>query len=169
MKTRAACWFLGAGLIIGCSDVTAPAPGMFRAQLSGARVAAMSGPSNAGPIFSEQFPDPQFAIRMFAPQGDTIRVIAIHCPGQEPPARGRYAVNVSESDCLGSYSRVVSTLEGGATVLEQASASSGTVTISSSSEGQTVGTFNFTGILVLGSDSAGSMAASGAFSAGVVP
>jgi hypothetical protein len=156
-------------LLIGCSDATAPAPGTFRARLNGARVVALSGVSNAGPFFSVQYPDARLAIRMFATDGDTVRAIVIHCPGQDVPSPGTYAVSPSESDCGGSYSRVVSTQETGIIVLEQASASSGSVTINSSDGSQAAGTFSFQGTLVVGSDTDGTLTASGAFSAAVGP
>jgi hypothetical protein len=129
----------------------------------------MSGASNAGAIYTVDFPDARFAIRMFAEQGDTVGVITILCPGQEPPAPGTYAVTASESDCPGTYSRVLFPPEGGAVILEQASASSGSLTISTSSGDQTAGTFSFSGILVVGSDSVGTVTASGEFSAVVGP
>jgi hypothetical protein len=129
----------------------------------------MSGVSNAGAIYTVEFPEARFAIRMFAEQGDTVRVITILCPGPEPPAPGTYAVTTSEPDCPGTYSRVVFPPEGGTIILEQASASSGSVTISTSSGDQTVGTFTFSGILVVGSDSVGTVAASGEFNAVVGP
>jgi hypothetical protein len=130
----------------------------------------MSGASNAGTIYTVDFPDGRFAIRMFAEQGDTVGVITILCPGQEPPAPGMYAVTASESDCPGTYTRAVFPPEGGAIILEQASASSGSVTIISTSSGdQTAGTFSFSGILVVGSDSVGTVTASGEFSAVVGP
>ena len=169
MKTPVTRVFLGAVLLIGCSDVTAPAAGMFQAQLSGARVATMSGPSNAGTSFTADFPDTRFAIRMFATQGDTVRVITFLCPGEAPPAPGTYPVTQAASDCPGRYSRVVSTLAGGTVVLEQAAASFGSLTISPSGEGQTVGTFSITGLLVVGTDSVGTLDASGTFSATVGP
>jgi hypothetical protein len=168
VKTGAACLLFSAVLTTGCSDAAAPSPGMFRARLSGALVATMSGPSNAGTIFTEAS-GTQFAIRMFTPQGDTLRSLSIACPGEEPPATGTYAVNESGSDCVGGYGSLVSTLETGTIILEQLSASSGSVTISPSSEGQIEGIFSFAGTLVVGSDSVGSVAASGAFSADVLP
>lgn len=167
MKTPIAGLYLGAALTCGCSDATGPEPGTFRAQLSGARVAAMAGPSNAGLIYGE-LPGARFAIRMFAPQGDTVRVISIQCPGEDPPAPGTHAVSASEADCVGSYARIVTPPAGETIVLEQASASSGSVTISASTESLTTGSFNFDGILVLVSDSVGTVAAEGEFSAEVV-
>ena len=159
--------------MVACSDATGPAPGTFRAQLTGARLAALSGTSNASAITTEELPDWLFAIRMFDEQGDTVRFISIGCLGQEPPAPGTYAidtaVNLSDPDCLGSYSRAVSTLEAGLIFLEGASAASGRVTISASTPDRIEGTFNFSGMLVVGSDSAGTVAASGAFSAVVGP
>ncbi len=158
--------------MVGCSDATAPAPGTFRARLTGARLASLSGTSNASAITTEALPGWVFAIRMFDGQGDTLRSISIQCPGQEPPAPGTYAidtvVNFSEPDCLGGYGRLISTLEG-TTILELASASSGRVTINASSTDQLEGTFNFSGMLVVGLDSVGTVAASGTFSAVLVP
>jgi hypothetical protein len=164
-----ACRLLGASLLISCSDTTAPAAGTFRARLNGGRVADLSGESNAGPFFSVEYPSARFAMRMFDTRGDEVRAIVIHCPGEDPPAPGTYAVSESESDCAGSYSRVVATLETGTTVLEQATASSGGLTISTSAEGQAAGTFNFQGILVTGSDSGATLSVSGIFSAAVGP
>ena len=169
MKTPTACSIFGAVIIAGCSEGTAPSPGTFQAQLSGARMAALSGASNAGTIYTVDFPDARFAIRMFAEPGDTVRVITILCPGQEPPAPGTYAVTALESDCPGTYTRAVFPPEGGTIILEQASASSGSVRIITSSGDQTAGTFTFSGILVVGSDSVGTVTASGEFSAVVGP
>ena len=93
--------------MLGCSDGTGPAPGTFQARLSGAVSLGLSGTSNAGLISTEELPNPQFAIRMYAGEGDTIRAIALTCPGQGPPAPGRYLVRSSETDCRGNYSRIV--------------------------------------------------------------
>jgi hypothetical protein len=167
--TRAAGMLLGAVVILGCSDGTGPAPGTFQAQLSGVLSLGLSGPSNAGVIYTEELPTAQFAIRMYAGQGDTVQAIALTCPGEGPPAPGRYLVSPSETDCRGNYSRFVSSLENGTIVLERVKASSGSLTISTSAEGETTGSFNFVGILILGSDSVGSVAASGSFNAEVYP
>jgi hypothetical protein len=150
-------------------DRASPSPGTFRAQLSGALSLGLSGSSNAGVIYTEELPYTQFAIRMYAGQGDTIRAIALTCPGQGPPAPGRYLVRASETDCRGNYSRIVSSLENGSLVPERVTASSGSLIISTSTEGEMTGTFNFVGILVLGSDSVDTVAASGSFSAVVYP
>ena len=160
----------GAGLLAwvvlsGCSDSVAPSPGMFRAQLTGARVATLSGPANAGPIFAEEFPELQFTIRMYAPRGDTIQAIVMRCRGDQPPASGDHALDSSGADCIGSYSRIVLTQEGGMILLESAAASSGSLTVRPSQEGQTAGTFTFTGILIVDSDSVGILKVSGEFSA----
>ncbi len=76
MNTRAARMLLGAIVMLGCSDATGPAPGTFQAQLSGAFSLGLSGPSNAGVIYTEELPYTQFAIRMYAGHGDTTRAIA---------------------------------------------------------------------------------------------
>src|SRR5918996_2357169 len=142
MNHPAARLFLGAVLLSGCSESAEPSPGMFRAQLEGARVATLSGPSNAGPTFTEEFPEPRFTIRMFASQGDTIRAIVIGCRGEQPPPSGTYAVDPSGSGCVGSYSRSIATPDVGAIVLEQTTASAGSVRITESGAGQTSGTFD---------------------------
>jgi hypothetical protein len=138
---------------------------MFRAQLSGARVATLSGASNAGPIFSEESPEAQFAIRMFANRGDTIQALVLRCRGDQPPLPGDYPLGPSGDSCAGSYSRIVSTLEGGLIELERAAASSGVVTIGQSQPGQTAGTFRFRGVLIVEADSVGTLEATGTFSA----
>jgi hypothetical protein len=130
-------------------------------------VAVLSGSSNASAFSTEESPDPRFVIRMFAPQGDTIRFLSIGCPGESAPEPGTYALGESESDCHGSYVRLLSTLDGTIT-FEKLSASSGTVRISAAEQGQTAGTFNFSGTLVVGESPAGVMGASGSFSATTV-
>jgi hypothetical protein len=165
-SVKQSCALLLAGAVLSaCSGSTAPSPGTFRAQLTGARVASWSGPSNAGVASSVEFPDQQFAIRMFAPRGDTIQTLGIRCPGEQPPGSGAHTLNPTGADCVGSYSRIVSTLEGGTFVLEIMAASSGNLTIGPSPEGQTTGTFDFSGPLIVGSDSVGTLEVSGAFSA----
>ena len=164
MKHLGALLLFGAALS-GCSDSAAPSPGMFRAQLSGARVATLSGPSNAGPTFAEDFPELQFTIRMFAPLGDTIQALSIRCRGDQPLPSGEYALDPSGATCIGRYSRVLSTVEGGTTLLEIMTASSGRLTIAPSEAGQTVGTFAFSGTLTADADSVGVLDVSGAFSA----
>jgi hypothetical protein len=102
---------------------------------------------------------------MDAPQGDTIRVLSIDCPGEEPPEPGRYSVGESEADCHGHYTRLLSTSESGTIIFERLSASSGVVGITTVEQGLTTGTFNFSGTLVVGESSGGVLGASGAFSA----
>ena len=169
MTHRTACLVAGATFLFACSDGTGPPSGTFRAQLSGAHVATLSGPSNARAFATEESPDPRFAINMFAPQGDTIRSLSVDCPGQEPPAPGTYSVGESESDCHGSYGRLLSTLENGTIIFERLSASSGVVRISAVEQGLTTGTFRFSGTLIVGESPAGVMGASGSFSATTVP
>lgn len=171
MKIRVAHLLAGAALVFGCSDATTPpADGSFRARLGGARVLALSGPSNARSFFAEEFPtEERFGISMFSPQGDTLRTIGIQCPGHEVPAPGTYTVDPSGSKCMGGYSRFVSTSQAGTTVLEQASASSGRVTFTAAGAGQVAGTFELSGVLVEGTDSVGTLGVSGAFSAELLP
>ena len=169
MTHRTARIIAGATFLFACSDGTGPSPGTFRAQLSGAHVAALSGPSNARAFATEESPDPRFVINMFAPQGDTIRFLSVGCPGQEPPEPGTYSVGESASACHGSYVRLLSTLENGTIIFERLSASSGVVRISAVEQGLTTGSFDFSATLVVGESPAGVMGASGSFSATTVP
>jgi hypothetical protein len=101
---------------------------------------------------------------MFAERGDTLRTIVILCPGAERPSPGTYPVSPAAEACTGSYVRAVLSMEGGFTVLENADASAGSVTIGPSSEGAN-GSFRFSGTLVIGADSVGPVTVSGYFRA----
>ena len=149
----------------GCSDTASPEPGTFRAQLSGARVATLSGASNAERAFSEPFPELQYAIRMFDERGDTVRALVLRCLGDQPPLPGEYPLGTSGQPCAGTYARGVQTPEGGIMELEFAAASSGLLTIGQSQSGQIGGTFRFRGVLVVETDSVGTLEASGTFNA----
>jgi len=157
--------FLVGAVLSGCSEAAAPGAGTFRAQLTGARMGSLSGVSNADQIFAEPFPGPQFAIRMYALRGDTTVVLGLSCPGDQPPTAGQYELDELGEHCIATYSRVLSTSEGGAIVLESMAASSGTLTIGPSDPGQTEGSFAFTGTLVIDADSVGTLRATGSFSA----
>jgi hypothetical protein len=150
-------------LLGGCSDPPDLDPGTFRAQLSGARTASLSGASNAGIVFGE-FPGSRYAIRMFDERGDTVRALVVHCAAEGPPAPATYEITAAGEECAGSYARLVSSLEQGTTVLERAEASSGRLTITESAGDQVVGTVALSGALVVGSDP-GTLHASGSFSA----
>jgi hypothetical protein len=163
VKRRKALLLLGA-VLSGCSDPAEPAAGTFRAQLTGARSSTLSGPSNAEQIFTE-FPGPQFAIRMYALRGDTTEVLVLRCPGDQPPSAGEYPLDLSGENCGASYSRVLTTPDGGAILLESMSATSGTLSIGSPGAGQTAGSFGFSGTLVDDSAPVGTLHAAGAFSA----
>jgi hypothetical protein len=151
----------------GCSDSEGPSPGIFQAQLTGARVAGLSGSSNAQRSFTLEFPDLQFAIGMYAPRGDTIQTIGIRCQGDQPPALGVHTLDLSGEDCIAGYSRILSPSQGGAIVLESAEAVSGTLTIETSPPDQTAGTFTFRGTMLVDADSVGILLVSGSFSADV--
>ena len=157
--------FLAGAVLSGCSDPAAPAAGTFRAQLRGVRLGTLSGFSNADRIFAEPFPGPQFAIRMYAVRGDTTIVLGLSCPGDQAPSAGKYQLDESGEHCVATYARIRSSAESGDAVLERMSASSGTLTIGPSDPGQTEGSFGFSGTLVSGADSVGSLHATGVFSA----
>jgi hypothetical protein len=151
----------------GCSDSEGPSPGMFQAQLTGARVASLSGSSNAARSFTQEFPDLQFAIGMYAPRGDTVQTLGIRCEGDQPPVLGVHTFDASEEDCIAGYSRVLSPSQGGVIVLESAEATSGTLTIETSQPGQLAGTFSFRGTMLVDADSVGILQVFGSFSANV--
>ena len=152
-------------LLGGCSDPPDLDPGTFRVQLLGAATGALSGSAVAETIFAEDFPGPRYSIRMYAAQGDTVRGVSVHCAGDGPPPSGTYEITATGDECGGGYVRGVSSLEDGTTTLEHAEASSGTVTITESGDGQVVGSFSLSGDLFVGSEPAGTMTASGSFSA----
>ncbi|MBA3498643.1 MAG: hypothetical protein H0T86_16215 [Gemmatimonadales bacterium] len=148
-------------LLAGCSEPTGPAAGTFEARLSGALAAALSGPSNGDLVYSEALPEGRYTISMVAAQGDSVRLISIQFPGQVLPTPGTYAVSALDADSQGRYSLLASGLE----VVERASAAAGSVTIGEVSQGQAVGTFSFSGTLVAGPDTTGTVTVAGAFSA----
>lgn len=138
---------------------------MFRAQLTGTRVANLSGSALAERNFGEDTPSGlHFVIRMHAPRGDTVHTIAIRCLGDDPPAAGVHTIDPAGEDCIAMYTRVHVTLEGGAVLLERADAAEGTVTIETS-QGAPAGFFTFQGTLLENTDSVGTLTASGRFSA----
>lgn len=148
-----------------CSNATAPSPGLFQAQLSGARIATLSGSAIGEVNYTEAFPELQFVIRMHASHGDTLQSIGIRCLGNQPPALGIHTINLAGSDCIAAYGRILLSSQPGTVVLESADAVSGTLTIEASPAGQTVGTFTFRGTMHVDADSVGILRASGSFSA----
>ena len=166
MNVSAAFVGLGSVLLLGCSESTAPAAGQFQARLSGAGAAILAGASNARSFFTEADPDgARFGINMFAGANDTLRSISISCPGEEPPAPGTYPLSTGPEGCRGGYVRLTSTQSAGTVILEQASSSSGSVTITASSDAEVAGRFGFEGELVVGTEPAGTVSVSGAFNA----
>ena len=168
MCLRAAGLVWATVLALGCSDGSGPTPptaGRFQAHLSGALNTTLSGTSNVGAFATEDFPDGRFAIRMYAPQADTLRSVNIDCPGLARPETGSYAIASGMEGCRGAYGRLFSSVSAGTIVLEHLSASSGQVVITVSTDGQLAGTFRFDGILVADPDTVGPVTASGAFNA----
>jgi len=167
MHLRVASLGIEALLLLGCSDgsgPTLPEPGLFQARLSGARAGALSGSSQGSVIYLEEAPDGRFTIQMYAVRADTLRSLGIDCPGLTYPAPGTYAIGIGFEDCRGSYGRFAS----GTTEPERATATSGSVTVTPLSDGHLGGTFRFEGILVVGADSVGTLAAAGSFNAVVL-
>jgi hypothetical protein len=167
--TRRCAWLgLLAGAVNGCSGATAPSPGMFQARLAGARVAVFSGSAIGEVSYTEEFPELQFAIRMHASRGDTLQSIGIRCTGNQPPSAGTHGIDLAGQDCVASYSRVLLNAQPGPRLLESADAVTGTLRIEPSADGQTAGTFSFQGTMEVDGESAGSVTASGSFSADVI-
>jgi hypothetical protein len=131
-------------------------------------VAGLAGDADGSAFFSVEYPDARFAIRMFDSDQEELRALVLHCPGETPPGPGSYDLSGSDADCAGTYSRVRTDSLGG-TILEQADAVSGRLTISGLDAGELTGSFNFQGTLVVGSDSGGTLFATGAFSATTEP
>ena len=162
MTTRPAWLSCLALLTAGCSDGTepnVPPGGTFTMQLAGARQAAMTGTSNASTVFTEI--GTEYVIRMFAQEGRKLRSVLIRCPGEEAPGEGLHVLGDSAAGCRGSYALVDSTF----TVLEEALATSGNLSILPSGPDELRGVFNFQAPLVVGSDNSGGVTASGSFRA----
>jgi hypothetical protein len=138
---------------------------MFRARLTGARVANLSGVALAERSFAGDAPPGlHFVIRMHALRGDTAQTLAIRCLGDDPPAAGAHTIDPADGDCIAMYVRILVTRGGGAVLLERADAAQGTVTIETS-QGGPAGFFSFQGTLLKDSDPVGTLTASGSFSA----
>jgi len=164
--TNRGAWLLVLAVVSsGCSDSTAPAQGTFRAQLTGTRVANLSGSALAERNFAEDIPPGlHFVIRMHAVRGDTVHTIAIRCLGDDPPAAGAHTIDPAGEECIAMYTLVLMTLEGGAVLLERADGAEGTVTIETS-QGAPAGFFSFQGTLLENATPVGTVTASGSFSA----
>ena len=156
-------------LLLACSEPPELTPGTFRAGLNGALTASLSGSALGEDIFTEEFPQPLFAIRMLAENGDTGRMVSIRCAGAGPLPPGNYPITPAVTPCAGGYLRFVSSLEEGTTVLESMQASSGSLTIVAGPAGQSIGRFSLRGPLVVGVESAGDLSVSGTFDADVLP
>jgi hypothetical protein len=102
---------------------------------------------------------------MHAESGDTVRTIAFRCPGQSAPAVGTYELSLSGEGCYGWYNRVLVDEGGRPTILEEADATSGQLTIESPGGDQLSGTFSFSGQLLEAGETIGTVQVSGSFSA----
>ncbi len=150
--------------LTSCSDSSGPTPGSFRAQVSGAHTAVLSGVALAEIAFGEH-QDHSYTIRMHAESGDTVRTVAFHCRGEAAPAAGTYELSLSGEGCYARYNRVLVDEGGSAVILEQADATIGQLTVETSTGDQLPGTFSFSGPLVEGADEIGTVQVTGHFSA----
>ncbi|HUR94112.1 MAG TPA: hypothetical protein VMY76_05985 [Gemmatimonadales bacterium] len=164
MRVVAVLALVWTGLLTACSESTAPSPGTFEAHLRGALAASLTGESSARDVFTEDAPEGAYTIGMFSGQGDTVVVVNVSCPGNEPVQPGTYPLGEPEGGCTGRYSRIL-TNPGAFVTLEDVVAATGMVRITASGAGQTNGSFEFDGDLLLESGPAGNVHASGAFSA----
>jgi hypothetical protein len=163
MPARAPRLVLLAPLLAACSEPSEIDAGTFQAHLTGATSGTLSGSSAAGVVYTEDRPDGSFTIRMLAVEGGVRRVVVLTCPGLSAPGPGSHSLDPAEGGCTGRYSRF--TLDSTLQVLEEAESSGGTVRVQESSPDRTVGSFDFRGELVRGTDSLGTVQASGNFSA----
>jgi hypothetical protein len=150
----------------GCTGTDPDEAGTFTAHLTGAAPLTLTGPSNAGVVYTEDSPDGQFTIRMFKAEQGITRVIIIACPGQVPPLVGTHSLAPEDADCSGRYTRF--SLDSLA-ILEEALSTGGSVQLHRSDEAGAVGTFSFSGVLERGTENVGAMQASGSFNAIVSP
>jgi hypothetical protein len=156
-------------LLPGCSG---PEPeeidaGSFRARLAGAAAGSLAGPSSAGVVYTEETPDGLFTIRMYQVEGSVTRSITVGCPGMAAPPAGSHSLDPTVEGCVGRYTRF--TLEPTFEVVEEVESTDGTVRLQQSVDTRTVGTFDFSGVLVRGADSLGTVQASGSFNAIAAP
>ncbi|MGH3846388.1 MAG: hypothetical protein ACRDS0_33975, partial [Pseudonocardiaceae bacterium] len=157
-------------LLPGCSGTEPDGvdAGSFRARLAGAAAGSLAGPSSAGVVYTEETPDGLFTIRMYQPEGSVTRAITVGCPGMAAPAPGSHSLDPAVEGCVGRYTRF--TLEPTLELLEEVEATEGTVRLQQqSADGRMVGTFEFSGVLVRGTDSLGAVQASGSFNAIAAP
>jgi hypothetical protein len=167
MPIRAQRLVLLASFLVGCSEPNGLEAGTFEARLSGATSVTLTGESSAGVIYVEEQPDGLYIIRMVKPEGDVTRIITVSCPGTSVPDPGSHSLDPAEGGCTGRYSRF--TLEPTLETLEEMESAAGTVRLQQPSGGQTAGSFNFSGELVRGTDSLGTVQASGNFNAVTAP
>jgi len=146
----------------GCSGTEPNDHGTFEARLTGVASLQFTGESQAGVVYTEVNPEGQFTISMFSNEGNVTRSITIGCLGLEAPSSGSHSLAPVVERCVGRYSRF--TLEP-LMIVEEAESSEGTLFVRRADETGTEGTFSFSGILVQGTDSLGSVQASGSFSA----
>jgi hypothetical protein len=160
--------FLVAALAVGlaaCSDSAASVePGSFRVRLSGVRTATLFGPAIAENSFAEDRPEHHYVIRMHA-FGETVQTIALLCRGSEPPRSGAHELSRTGEDCLARYTSVLVHEDMSVTLLDSASAVSGELAVEAPAGDQLGGTFSFSGPLVAGSDTLGTLRVGGSFSA----
>jgi hypothetical protein len=156
-------------LLPGCSEPTGIDAGSFQARLVGAAAGSLAGSSSAGVIYAEEFPNGQFTIRMYQVEGTAVtRSITVGCPGMTAPPPGPHSLDPAVEGCIGRYTRL--DLDSTIVVLEEAESTEGTVRLQQqSADGRMVGTFEFSGVLVQGKDSLGTVQASGSFNAIAAP
>jgi hypothetical protein len=146
----------------GCSGTEPSDPGTFVAHLTGAASQQLTGESHAGVVYTEDNPEGQFTISMFHNEGNVTRSISITCVGLAAPSPGSHSLTPVVERCVGRYTRF--TLNP-FTTIEAMESSEGTLLVRRSDETGVEGTFSFSGILVQGTDSLGSVEASGSFNA----
>jgi hypothetical protein len=154
-------------LLPGCSEPGEIDAGSFQARLAGAAAGSLAGPSGAGVVYSDETPDGQFTVRMYQVEGGITRSITVGCRGMAAPPAGSHSLDPAVEGCVGRYTRFA--LEPTFEVLGEVESTEGTVRLQQPADTRTVGTFEFSGVLVRGADSVGTVQASGSFNAIAAP
>jgi hypothetical protein len=158
VRARCACWLIV--LATGCSDGTEPAippGGLFTAGLTGARNLQLTGSAFAGVIFVET--GIEYIVRMVEAGSGQPRLVAIVCQGEAVPEVGTHPLG-PEEECLGRYVR-----SPGLPTTELAESATGSFTVTTQTDQELSGRFRFSGDLVVGADSVGSLTVTGTFRA----
>jgi hypothetical protein len=144
-------------------DPAGPASGRFNATMRGARDERFEGTSYAARVFSEAWPTGRFSLVMSASAASPGRPIVISCPEQQLESAGARPLAASLEGCRGTYHLLGATPDD--PPVEEVISTQGTVRVTTFTASAVVGSFDFTGPLLVRGVAAGSVTISGAFNA----